>query len=439
MVGLAIVCLRCCLDGLRLCAANLLTPQIHGTCKPDLCSIDCLRDLCSHIYSYIDELSVMMFKKMNLRDRRWWLSTFYSLCIQSYVRRGLLVLEQHLTFGASDDSDLNSAQYLHLITVLFIAVSFQYDPLSGGRLQNTLSDDGVAPEAMVPELYLVSARTVCGVEAWPNEGIKSSYQFLTRMFNIGSLDFADVPVDLEMTDSPAAVTTTTSAPLSPKTPGMWPDPAAATSPAIMPELVGGKMSGTTPRDARSPAAVSRDSMYSMTTNSSHASLGSLGSSMMSQSTGITSPRIGPTSPRSSFSAHRISVGSIASRLSGISALSASGGFEAAAQAAWAVSTEQQQQPGRLLPPPHRKPQQLQAMSNMSGTSFVCSCCPKRPQTFQTHEDLKYVSFFCSVLSLLHLRTPRPCHPLFLFTLYEDSPNMLTRKPTFPFLQQGPRS
>src|SRR3569833_406125 len=150
MVGLAIVCLRCCLDGLRLCAANLQTPQIHGTCKPDLCSVDCLRGLCSHIYSYIDELSVMMFKMMNLRDRRWWLSTFYSLCIQSYVRRGLLVLEQHLTFGASDDSDLNSAQYLHLISVLFIAVSFQYGRRAGGRRRGARGGGGGAPGARGP-------------------------------------------------------------------------------------------------------------------------------------------------------------------------------------------------------------------------------------------------------------------------------------------------
>ncbi len=298
----------------------------------------------------------MMFKKVNLRDRRWWLSTFYSLCIQTYVRRALLILEQQLTSHASDDSDLNSAQYLHLITVLFIAVSFQYDPLSSSRFQPTPADDSTSLEASVPELYLASARIVCGVETWPKEGIKSSYQFLTRMFNIGSLDFYDGPIEVQMTDSPAITDAfTTVVPLL--TAGPTPEG---------PELTTEQTNHET-RRLKAPTIHSFDSIYS-SRNSSHVSLGS---SLLTQSTDITSPQCGPTSPRSSFSAKRNSLGSIFSIISGDSALS--------------PPPRQPESSGRLLPSSPRKP--LSVVST-SGTSFVCACCPKRPQTFATSEELK---------------------------------------------------
>ncbi len=358
MVGLSIICLRYCLDGLRLCAAGLLTPELHSTCRPDRCSIDCLRDLCFHIYTYIEELSMMMFKKVNLRDRRWWLSTFYSLCVQSYVRRALLVLEQQLTSHASDDADLNSEQYLHLITVLFIAVSFQYDPLSNGRLQQTLADDSTStPETTLPELYLASASKVCGVESWPQEGIKSSYQFLTRMFNIGSLDFYDGPMEVQMTDCSPAAAADVPTPVA---------PAAALTPTTP------QFSAEQPRfdapQSKEPTIRSFDSIYS-SRNSSHASFGS---SFLTQSTDITSPHCGSTSPRSSFSAKRNSLGSIFSIISGDSLLS--------------PPPRQAEQPGRLLPPPPRRPL---SVVGAGGTSFVCACCPKRPQTFQTSDELRY--------------------------------------------------
>jgi len=367
MVVLSIVCLKHCLDALRLGSSNLLATEFHGGCLPDRCAIDCLRDLSRHIYAYIEELAVMMFKKVNLRDRRWWLSTFYSLCIQSYVRRALLVVEQQLRPTSADDADLNSSHYLHLITVLFIAVSFQYDPLSVGRLQQTLADEA-GPDITVPELYLVSARTVCGVEMWTGEGIKSSYQFLTRMLSIGSLDFVSGPVDVPMTGTPAR--TPGLAPFSPEGP-----PSRAQISGV-PESsqvqhTSPTLGGESPSSGRPPTIRSFDTIFS-TPNSSLVSLGE--SSIWTQDTGITVPPCGPTAGQ------RSSIGSILSFVY-VSPPSTNPGLGAQSPPL------PPDQPTRLplLPPPHRK---SQSVAGPAAAGLVCGCCPKRPQTFETSEALK---------------------------------------------------
>ncbi|CAK7275245.1 hypothetical protein SEPCBS119000_006596 [Sporothrix epigloea] len=202
LVALSLVCLRNCLDALRLNATHLLDARLHSACQSGRCSVDCLRKLSSCIDIYIEELSSFMFRKVNLRDRRWWLSTFYSLCIQAYVRRSLLVIEQQLLYPGLDDADvLYSSQYLHLVTVLFTAVSFQYDPLvstnDGLQLRQTshVEEDGTSSDLYVPDRYLTAGRVACAVSFWLDEGIKSSYQFLTRLLNIGSLDFDMGQVD----------------------------------------------------------------------------------------------------------------------------------------------------------------------------------------------------------------------------------------------------
>jgi hypothetical protein len=310
----------------------------------------------------MEELSIMMFKKVNLRDRRWWLSTFYSLCIQSYVRRALLVIEQQLLAVAADDADLNSDQYLHLITVLFTAVSFQYDPLSTGRLQQAVADDTI-PEASVPELYLASARTVCGVEMWAGEGIKSSYQFLTRMLNIGSLDSVAATGDIPMLDSQALVPPPT--PLSPGSPCM-PTPLSNSFSGSV-HFSAGRPSSDVGGKGRPPTIRSFETIYS-TPNSSLASLGK--SSIWTQDTSITVPPCGGNSAR------RNSIGSILSIIPPPAA---------PALPPQPRHTDVARLPLLPSPSPYRKPQPI---GGTNANGLVCGCCPKRPQTFQTAEELR---------------------------------------------------
>ncbi|KAK1829411.1 Fez family zinc finger protein 2 [Podospora conica] len=200
LVMLSMVCLRHCLEALRLHSAGLLTKGAHGECMPGQCQVQCIQDLSYYVESYINELSSVVFNKENMRDRRWWLSTFYSLYIQSYVRQALIVIEKQLCFDAADDvpaEDLTSAQYLHLAAILFTAASAKYDPLLGGRFQYALTENSVIPETSVPEMHHSSARIACEVEKWPEGGVKTSYQFLRRLLQIGSVDFEAESTDVQ--------------------------------------------------------------------------------------------------------------------------------------------------------------------------------------------------------------------------------------------------
>ncbi|KAM7195931.1 hypothetical protein V8F20_007296 [Naviculisporaceae sp. PSN 640] len=211
LVMISMICLNRCLQALRLISAGLLLPGAHDDCSAAGCEVHCIRELLACVRAYIDELSAVMFNKENMRDRRWWLSTFYSLCIQSYVRHSLLVIEKHLCFPDLDDvpaEDLTGTQYLHLAAVLFTAASAKYDPLLGGQYQYALTDNSVIPETSIPELHHSSVRAACEVDTWAETGIKSSYQFLRRLLQIGSLDFDDLrPQDVLM-DDPDDHTTT---------------------------------------------------------------------------------------------------------------------------------------------------------------------------------------------------------------------------------------
>lgn len=192
LVMISMVCFRHCLEALRLYSAGLLIEDDHIDCKPGLCQIQCIQDLSYYVEAYITELSSVIFHKDNMKDRRWWLSTFYSLLLQSFVRHALVAIEKQLQFGLADDvsaEDLTATQYLHLAAILFTAASAKYDPLLGGRLQYALTENSVIPETSVPELHHSSARAACEVEKWSEAGIKTSYQFLRRLLQIGSLDF----------------------------------------------------------------------------------------------------------------------------------------------------------------------------------------------------------------------------------------------------------
>ncbi|ERS95496.1 hypothetical protein HMPREF1624_08012 [Sporothrix schenckii ATCC 58251] len=399
MVSLSLVCLRNCLDALRLNSAHILDARLHSTCQSDRCSINCLRELANCIDTYIEELSLLMFRKVNLRDRRWWLSTFYSLCIQAYVRRALLVIEQQLLYPDSDDADvLYSSQYLHLVTVLFIAVSFQYDPLvssSGGlQLQQSLlaEEDGAPSDMFVPDRYFAAGRSACAVNIWSDEGIKSSYQFLTRLLNIGSLDF-----DMGQVDGGT---------------GAGGDVNMEGSDAVLPL-----------RRLRGIKSESY-SAYSSPNSSTTSFASSL--SAPRSTTGVISPpsSVGPmssaSSPRTSLlmTERRSSIGSLPSRLSAASFPSFNPGTLAATPV---TSLPLPSKPGNGATVSHGKAGSIVSESgcssvgstatainvvapsgddNTSGAAdsgmavnddegqLVCTCCPKRPQRFNTMEELK---------------------------------------------------
>lgn len=374
------VCLRHCLEALRLHSANLLSPGAHEDCSGGHCQVECIRNLSSHLSAYIDELSAVIFNKENMRDRRWWLSTFYSLYIQSYVRHALIAIEKQLRFQASDDvaaEDLTTTQYLHLPAVLFTAASAKYDPLLDGRLQYALTDNSVIPETSVPELHHSSARVACEVDSWHEAGIRTPYQFLRRLLQIGSLDFFDSALDVTRVSGSRSPLT-----LASPTPS-WSKVGSPVSPSSR----SGEDSLTNPRasiaHSKRNSLNSVDSRYSTQTSTKFSNLSS-DSLARTMSTDMTSIY------EASFFAGSIT-GSLAD-LGGdipldlpldVVTINPSALFSA-------HLNHSSQSLDQVLA-------ETQVRNEPSGPAveptFVCSCCPRAPRFFHTNEELTQVAVF----------------------------------------------
>ncbi|KAL7620503.1 hypothetical protein AAE478_009498 [Parahypoxylon ruwenzoriense] len=133
-VSIAIECFRNCIEILRLHDGGHLVSELHNDCRADHCQVQPFQNLDSNIRSFTDELSKVIFRKENrLHDRRWWLSTFYSLWIQSYVRRTIQFMkEQSKRQGhpeLSSEMQSTCSAYLLLALELFDAASASFDPL----------------------------------------------------------------------------------------------------------------------------------------------------------------------------------------------------------------------------------------------------------------------------------------------------------------------
>ena len=97
---------------------------LHGECSSLYpCKITRTARLTSHLNIYLDQLSRVFLRRKDLRSKAWWLSIFYSFCIQAEVRRCL----QSLTKGLKQFRWVD--EYLHLAIRLFIATMGTYDPL----------------------------------------------------------------------------------------------------------------------------------------------------------------------------------------------------------------------------------------------------------------------------------------------------------------------
>ncbi|KXX75836.1 Fez family zinc finger protein 2 [Madurella mycetomatis] len=372
LVMLSMVCLRHCLEALRLHSANLLSPGAHEDCGGSQCQVECVRNLSLRVAAYIDELSSVIFNKENMRDRRWWLSTFYSLYIQSYVRHALITIEKQLRFRSVDDvpaEDLTAYQYLHLPAVLFTAASAKYDPLLGGRLQYALTDNSVIPETSVPELHHSSARVACEVDKWPDAGIRTSYQFLRKLLQIGSLDF-ESGSDSVGARSPLYLSTSSSA-------------RGKVSSPISPSLVGHE-------GVRSPRSFmnhgnrdswgSRDSAPAPTIFSNKSS-DSLARSMSTDMTSLYEPSV--------FAGVSFS-GSVAD-LDAEMGLGI-GTINPTALYAGSQTFPPQPAPASFDPATSGssvKSEKTAVMGELprSTPAFVCNCCPRTPRHFHTSEEL----------------------------------------------------
>ncbi|KAK3376274.1 hypothetical protein B0T24DRAFT_618358 [Lasiosphaeria ovina] len=130
-------CLWYCLETLRLGCANLLRSNAHSSCSPKMCISPGIGGLNTEIPQYLDSLTgALLGKKRN--DDSHWLLTFYSLCIQAYVRRALMGLEeswQSVCPGGENPTGVpSSANYLHTAVPLFSRISSQ----NRGKLEDEI-------------------------------------------------------------------------------------------------------------------------------------------------------------------------------------------------------------------------------------------------------------------------------------------------------------
>ncbi|KAF8864006.1 hypothetical protein BDZ45DRAFT_74428 [Acephala macrosclerotiorum] len=142
------------------------------------CYITPIASLEASMSGYIGELSRVLFQKEKMRKvRTWWLSVFYSLCIQNFVRQVLLQFQGCME---PENRSIGAQQYLHLAVRLFLAYSRKYNPLnqkSQKEFGATMSHDDALFESEI-----AVARMAVAYDSWKSVGIKSSKDYLNLLF-----------------------------------------------------------------------------------------------------------------------------------------------------------------------------------------------------------------------------------------------------------------
>jgi hypothetical protein len=148
----------------------------HQNCNATTCSINCITNLDSSITLYLEEFSQVFFmKESQVRSKeRWWLSMFYSFCIQSMVRAILMELVKSSTPDWREHTAVT--EYLNLPVQLFAAVSGSYDPLVKDPTSWRSPDDG-------GDQVIFSAQAAVGQKSWKDKGISGSIDYLKRLFD----------------------------------------------------------------------------------------------------------------------------------------------------------------------------------------------------------------------------------------------------------------
>lgn len=147
--------------------------------------VESTADVQMNLTLYFEELSRVFKTEKPLRNKHgWWLSTFYSFCIQGIVRAGLIDLMKSVPHNSFDDKRFDDERfeprhYLYLPVRLFIAISNSFDPLESdpdSMIHDT--NDGRLPRA---EDYR-QGQDVVQRKEWEACGITSSADYLRRLF-----------------------------------------------------------------------------------------------------------------------------------------------------------------------------------------------------------------------------------------------------------------
>jgi hypothetical protein len=178
LIAQSLICLRTSLETRRTQRYRHFSKNHHEACTPTLCMVECSANLTLHLKSYLDEFSRVIFRKENLQSNRaWWLSAFYSLCIQDIVRKLLVDIVRKLSYECGEGDALAPKRYLHLAVKLFLASSGGYDPVM------TNYDSGESVRAAETHHFKLAQYAV-GQSSWADRDIYSSRDYLCGLFDV---------------------------------------------------------------------------------------------------------------------------------------------------------------------------------------------------------------------------------------------------------------
>ncbi|KAG0650766.1 hypothetical protein D0Z07_2331 [Hyphodiscus hymeniophilus] len=181
LISQSLICLRSCLEALRLQSSGDLRDDCHQTCTAVLCNVTSITNLTDQVSQYLNELSRVFFTKGNMRDIKvWWLNGFYSFCIQSVVRRAIIQLVPTRSGKTWDAKNLAAVQYLQVATRLFVASSRIHDPLVRNLPECSLSTCTEEEMSQINECKL--AQISVKQPHWKDNGIKGSGAYLKVLF-----------------------------------------------------------------------------------------------------------------------------------------------------------------------------------------------------------------------------------------------------------------
>lgn len=152
-----------------------------GTGPEDGCRFKCFADLQNQIDKYAIELSRVFFRKRSLQsDRRWWLSVFYSLCIQTSVRQTLSMVQAEVNVRLTADPYIWS-QYCYTALNMFDAASAGWDPISSDHGSSHLLS-GSALNQILARHIAIARKTI--LENFIGDQQHNSFEFLKSLFEM---------------------------------------------------------------------------------------------------------------------------------------------------------------------------------------------------------------------------------------------------------------
>jgi hypothetical protein len=184
LIELSLLCLQASLEAIQAQEESEPPNFSHTTCTSSACKIDSFNKLNTCLKKYIKQLSDVIFKKNAKLRKDWWLSVFYSFCIQSFVRGALILLVSK--FDANQTTA--ASQYLHLAVNLFFvtcnATGKGYDPLSYDFRHLSPVEISTLTRNYLEAKEGRLAQIAVQEDSWENNGINSAYDYLGQLFGM---------------------------------------------------------------------------------------------------------------------------------------------------------------------------------------------------------------------------------------------------------------